>query len=99
MKKVCFLLLTGSFCNAAIAQNKADSLKNDHPKKQSIYAISADRNFSFAPLPTNYATQKLPFFCRQENKLEKITKIPFRLRVGDVSDCNYLEQKPGYKIR
>jgi len=99
MKKVCFLLLAGLFCNAAIAQNKADSLKNDHKKEQLIYTISADRIFSFAPLPANYATQKLPFFCRQENKLEKITKIPFRLRVGDLSDCNYLEQKPGYKLR
>lgn len=99
MKNVCILLLPALFCNAAIAQNIADSLKNDHPKKQTIHTISAERNFSFAPLPANYSTQKLPFFCRQENKLEKITKIPFRLRIGDVSDCNYLEQKPGYKIR
>lgn len=99
MKKAYFLLFGGLFCNAAIAQNKADSITNDHLKRHSIPTISAERNFSFTPLPANYATQKLPFFCRQENKLEKITKIPFRLRVGDVSDCNYLEQKPGYKIR
>lgn len=43
-------------------------------------------------LPTFYYSQ-LGFFCKQEIKLEKITKIPFRFRLGSVEDCDRLEGK------
>lgn len=82
----------------ADAQSVKDSL-NINKNKSPISATKTTGKFSFQTLPENYAIQKLPFFCRQENKLEKITKIPFKLRVGDVNDCNYLEQKTGYKLR
>lgn len=44
-------------------------------------------------LPANYAYNKLGFFCKKEILLEKITKIPFRFRLGSVAECNYLEGK------
>ena len=42
--------------------------------------------------PGFYASQ-LGFFCKQEIKMDKITKVPFRFRLGSVADCNRLEGK------
>lgn len=42
--------------------------------------------------PGFYASQ-LGFFCKQEIKMDKTTKVPFRFRLGSVADCNRLEGK------
>ena len=42
--------------------------------------------------PGYYASQ-LGFFCKQEIKMDKITKVPFRFRLGSVAECNRLEGK------
>lgn len=42
--------------------------------------------------PGLYVSQ-LGFFCKQEIKLEKITKIPFRFRLGSIEDCDRMEGK------
>ena len=42
--------------------------------------------------PSFYASQ-LGFFCKQEIKMDKITKVPFRFRLGSIAECNRLEGK------
>lgn len=42
--------------------------------------------------PDFYARQ-LGFFCKQEIKFDKVTKIPFRFRLGSVEACDRLEGK------
>ena len=41
----------------------------------------------------NYYAQHLGFICKKEIALEKITKLPLRIRVGSLQQCNYMEGK------
>ena len=46
-----------------------------------------------AVIPPDFYIRQLPFFCRQEIKFEKVTRIPFKFRVGTVEDCDRMEGK------
>lgn len=48
---------------------------------------------AFAVVPASFSTSQWGFFCRQELKWEKATKIPFRFRLGSVQQCDRLEGK------
>jgi hypothetical protein len=41
----------------------------------------------------NFYVKNFGFFCRKEWQLEKKTKLPVRIRVGSLEQCNLLEQK------
>lgn len=47
--------------------------------------------FSISP---NYYSSHLGFFCKQEIKFEKSTRIPFKFRLGSVQQCDWMEGKP-----
>ena len=47
----------------------------------------------------NFYAQNLGFFCKKEWQWEKITKIPFKFRLGSVQQCDLLEGKPYPGIR
>lgn len=44
-------------------------------------------------IPQNYYSQHLGFICKKEIAFEKVTKVPFRFRLGSLQQCNYLEGK------
>jgi hypothetical protein len=44
-------------------------------------------------VPASFSTSQWGFFCRQELKWEKISKVPFRFRLGSVQQCDRLEGK------
>ena len=48
------------------------------------------------PVPENYYTKGLGFFCRQELKMQQ-AHVPVTFRLGSMENCNRLEQKPGYR--
>lgn len=53
-----------------------------------------DKNLSQPVLPANFYVCNYPFFCRQELKLEKISRVPIKIRLGSLAQCNYYEGKP-----
>jgi hypothetical protein len=49
-----------------------------------------------SPFPRDFYSSHLPFFCRQELKMQQ-AHMPVSFRLGSMDDCNFLEQKPGYR--
>ena len=49
----------------------------------------------FIILSPGYYTQNFGFFCKKELQLEKVTKIPFKFRLGSVQQCDWMEGKAG----
>lgn len=45
------------------------------------------------PVPPSYYAERLGFFCKQEIKLDKISTIPVRFRLGSMEACDKLEGK------
>jgi hypothetical protein len=73
--------------------------KNDYFKNKSSInlQVSIATKFPSNPLlksvPENYYLQNIGLFCKQEWKFEKATKIPLRIRLGSLQQCNWLEGK------
>lgn len=45
------------------------------------------------PIAEDFSTCTYGFFCRQELKIEKATRMPIRFRLGSLAQCNYYEGK------
>ena len=99
-----FLLLTlpvASYGQLRVSSFVGDTLLRSlsyselHASAHILNAPNAFRNEH--TIPRDLYTQQLPFFCRQELKMQK-AHVPLTFRLGTMDQCNYLEQKPGYKI-
>lgn len=47
-----------------------------------------------SPLPQNFYTQHLSFFCKKEDQLQQRTGLNLFFRLGTKDYVDYLEQKP-----
>lgn len=89
LKPNCLIVILCICCfGTARAQLHKDSLQ--HLTKRTLY--NKELLVKNIVSPSFYA-DKLGFFCKEELKLEKKTKIPFRIRLGSLNYVNQLEGK------
>ncbi len=67
--------------------------KNISWKPSLFISLVADKDKAKPFLAPDFYASQLGFFCKQEIKMDKITKIPFRFRLGSMEQCNWLEGK------
>lgn len=68
-------------------------LKFDVLKERSNMNLRSDQVSFTKLLPANFYTQNFGFFCKKELAVEKYLKVPLRVRLGSVQQCDYLEGK------
>jgi hypothetical protein len=66
-------------------------LLSSHPNYRRISFLVV--NPAIRPVPGDFYVRYLGFICKNEWKLDKISPIPFRFRLGSVDYVNYLEGK------
>lgn len=88
---------TGSFSQEVGVKGSANLLRDTTNK--AVHRLTGwPHRTTRLPLQTqviapNFYVQQLGFFCKQEIKMDKITRVPFRFRLGSVDDCDRLEGK------
>ncbi|MEO8412477.1 MAG: hypothetical protein ABI472_02415 [Ginsengibacter sp.] len=99
-----FLLVTGLYSNAQVATfpkwNNTNFLLNNKLNSRdslihfvSPYSVLVSYQQVKPPVTANFTTCSYGFFCREELVIEKATRIPLRLRLGSLQQCNYYEGK------
>jgi len=86
---------------AFVVWGKSQTLRNIH--KDTIHFDSLLSTQSFKPsfnVPkstklrlNNFDASTLPVFCKIEHKIETVSKIAFRFRLGELNYVNMLENK------
>lgn len=90
----------GVFCQNIIKEkyNISPLVAFEKPQKHFIFSSAPLLKQSINPVAANFYTNHFGFFCKQELKLEKVTKLPFKFRLGTVQYCDWMEGKKGAGI-
>ena len=70
------------------------------PEAKKIASVKTNNaSLSFSVIPVNFYTQNFGFFCKKELQMERFTKLPFKFRLGNVQQCDWMEGKLNAVIR
>jgi hypothetical protein len=102
-QKTIFLFFCMIFATGCIFSQKTITIANGllfkqfvkKPVKALLFSAATIDNATPARvyLPPDFYITQIGFFCKQEIKFEKLTKVPFRFRLGSVEDCDRMEGK------
>ena len=87
MKRICLFVNLLLIAAAVPAQKMAVLYEKPAVKTDSLLRTP------LRLLTDDYYSRHLPFFCKKELQAEKLTKIPFRIRLGSLDYVNSLEGK------
>ena len=84
---------------AIAAKAQVISLKDTASKHFSFSSLRTDTskkvyNLPVSSIPANFYSTNLGFFCKKELKLEAVTKIPIKFRLGSLQYNDWMEGKP-----
>jgi hypothetical protein len=86
------VLDTPHFCNLLLIKRGDKYYMGSPGKKNNVQQKGYDQ--SLPVINSNFYTQNFGFFCKKELQLEKITKVPFKFRLGSVQQVDWMEGKP-----
>ena len=94
----CMVFVVTNAFSQIQSNNSAKSLRHlllIRPNEKTVGAFQMASPLTVAKqiIAPNFYTDRLGYFCKQEIKFEKSTRIPLRFRLGSVVDCDRLEGK------
>lgn len=91
MPKRAVIIVSLFIFSKAVAQNSDSTGINRRPTLFFRDSLNFMRKIDV--IAPNFYSKNLPFFCDKELKMQKVTKIPVKIRVGSVDYVNKLEGK------
>ena len=68
--------------------------QNSFPKQPiTLWQLDSLKKIPLRVLAADYYSSNLPFFCKKELQIQKITKVPVKFRIGSVDEVDRLEGK------